>query len=181
MNGGSNRQSISGSLDTLALLGGDGQIKIVRASDLDFSYRTSPFQNGEWMIAEATFKLTYGDVSRIRKQMISILSSRRQKFPRKLPSCGSVFVSDPKMYEVIGTPGHAIEKVGLKGVQFGNAQISPLHANFIVNLGGAKSAEVRALIRLARQKVFEATAFKMKCEVRYVSPEGRVLMAHEEG
>ena len=111
--------------------------------------------------------------------MKNILASRRKKFPRKLPNCGSVFLSNPKMYDVVGPPGFAIEQAGLKGLREGNAQISPLHANFIVNLGGAKSRDVLFLIARARNDVFKRTGFKMDCEVRYVTKDGDIMQAHE--
>jgi UDP-N-acetylmuramate dehydrogenase len=112
--------------------------------------------------------------------MRKTLSSRRKKFPRKFPNCGSVFVSNPKMYDLVGPPGFAIEKVGLKGLKKGNAQISELHANFIVNLGGASSNDVLYLIFQARKKVNESTNFWMDCEARYISPNGEICKAHEK-
>jgi UDP-N-acetylmuramate dehydrogenase len=70
--------------------------------------------------------------------------------------------------------------VGLKGKRIGSAQIANLHANFIVNLGGAKSQDVLKLIALAREKVFESTGFLMDCEARYISVAGVICKAHEK-
>lgn len=178
MNGGSNRKSISDNLESVTLIDSAGNIDIVETKTLNFSYRSSPFQNDDRIIVAATLKLSSADRSEVRNSMRHILASRRKKFPRKIPNCGSVFVSDPKMYEIIGPPGFAIEKEGLKGVKKGNAQISNLHANFIINLGGASCQDVLSLINLARSKVFESTQFKMDCEVRYVDPYGDICKAH---
>jgi UDP-N-acetylmuramate dehydrogenase len=178
MNGGSNRQSISENIESIVLINKDGGIETLPCKDLDFSYRSSPFQNDEYIIAGATLKLSFEEVAVVRSRMRVILSSRRKKFPRKLPNCGSVFVSDPRMYDVIGPPGFAIEQVGLKGKRIGNAQIAKLHANFIVNLGGASSYDVLQLIGLARSQVHQSTNFWMDCEARYVSPNGIVCKAH---
>jgi UDP-N-acetylmuramate dehydrogenase len=178
MNGGSNRQSISENLESVTLIDIYGNVITHDTKALGFSYRESPFQNNKNIIAGATLKLNVTSVAEVRSAMRKVLSSRRKKFPRKLPNCGSVFVSNPKMYEVIGPPGFAIEKVGLKGIQKGNAQISNLHANFIVNLGGATSNDVLYLIALARSKVYENTQFLMDCEARYVSPLGNICQAH---
>ena len=82
------------------------------------------------------------------------------------------------MYSKIGPPGHAIEQAGLKGHIEGGAQISPAHANFIVNLGSASSTDVLRLIHRARTRVQERTGYWMDCEVRHVSRDGSVVPAH---
>lgn len=179
MNGGSNRHSISENIENITLVTPSGEVKTINASSLAFEYRQSPFQESKDIILAATLKLKYGDRNEIRNTIRKTLASRRNKFPRKLPNCGSVFVSNPTMYEKIGPPGYAIEKVGLKGFRLGDAQISPLHANFIVNLGDAKAKDVLKLIQIARKKVFDDTNFLMDCEVRFVSSNGHVCMAHE--
>lgn len=178
MNGGSNRRGILENVESVQLINKSGQIESIEAKDLEHSYRTSPFQGDDRIIASATLKLENADRSTVRNEMRKILISRRKKFPRKLPNCGSVFLSNPKMYNIIGPPGFAIEKVGLKGVRRGDAQISQLHANFIVNLGNAKSSDVLSLIALARMKVFDATGFLMDCEARLVEPTGEIRQAH---
>ena len=179
MNGGSNRQSISENIENITLVTPSGEVKTINASSLAFEYRKSAFQESKDIILAATLKLKYGERNEIRNTMRKTLASRRKKFPRKLPNCGSVFVSNPSMYEKIGPPGYAIEKVGLKGYRLGDAQISTLHANFIVNLNDAKAKDVLKLIQIARKKVFDETNFLMDCEVRFVSSNGHVRMAHE--
>ena len=110
--------------------------------------------------------------------MRKTLASRRKKFPRKLPNCGSVFVSNPSMYEKIGPPGYAIEKVGLKGYRLGDAQISTLHANFIVNLNDAKAKDVLKLIQIARKKFLTKliSLWTVKCDL---FPQMDMYVAHE--
>ena len=178
MNGGSDRKAISDVLIDVTLIDKEGNISIVKSKEFDFSYRVSPFQSGDNIIAAATLKLEASNISDVRSKMRTTLSTRRKKFPRKLPNCGSVFVSNPNMYNLIGPPGFAIEKAGLKGIKIGNAQVSLLHANFIVNTGGASSSDVLRLIHLIRVKVFEQTGFWMESEVRYVSPSGDICQAH---
>jgi UDP-N-acetylmuramate dehydrogenase len=180
MNGGSNRRSILENTVSVDLINAKGEIETEYAKDLPFSYRTSPFQGDGRIIASAVLQLEQSERKSVRKAMRNILASRRKKFPRKLPNCGSVFLSDPAMYDIIGPPGYAIEKVGLKGRKKGGAEISPLHANFIVNNGNAKSDDVLYLIHLARRLVFEDTGFLMDCEARYISPQGDITQAHIE-
>jgi UDP-N-acetylmuramate dehydrogenase len=178
MNGGSNRQAISENLKSVILIDEEGHIHTIDANEFDFEYRTSPFQTLKYIIAGAVLKLEVSNVPEVRNAMRKILTSRRKKFPRKQPNCGSVFISNPKMYDLIGPPGFAIEQVGLKGLRKGDAQISPLHANFIVNLGGASSTDILYLISLARKKVYENTNFLMDCEARYVYQSGEICQAH---
>lgn len=179
MNGGSQRRGILENVKSVVVLDQKGNKNTITSDEIVHSYRESPFQGKPLIVAAVTLKLQKDSRSTVRNTMRGILASRRKKFPRKIPNCGSVFLSNPKMYDVIGPPGFAIEKVGLKGRKRGNAQISKLHANFIVNLGGAKSVDVLYLIKLAREEVIKHTGFAMDCEVRYVSPEGQLMQAHE--
>ncbi len=144
-----------------------------------FRYRGSTLQDDGLIVLDADFEFQPVERSPLRQDMISIMVERRGKFPKKLPNCGSVFLSDPAMYKIVGPPGAAIENVGLKGRAFGQAQFSPLHANFIVNNGGATSREILSLVHLARETVHSRTGFWMDCEVRHIAPDGRVRPAHE--
>ena len=104
--------------------------------------------------------------------MLNILAERRGKFPLNLPNCGSVFSNDADLYEQYGPPGMVIDRAGLKGTRVGDAQVSQRHANFIVNLGHATSADVFALVRKIREEILHRTGFTLHCEVRYLSPGG---------
>lgn len=179
MNGGSQRKSIGSHLVEVTGVTRAGEAFRRAQAECAFRYRGSLLQDEGLIILEAKFKLESGDPHAIRREILAILVERRRKFPRKLPQCGSVFLSDPAMYERVGPPGSAIERVGLKGRRIGDAQISPLHANFFVNLGAATSADMLRLIQLARETVHAATGFLMNCEVRHVSPDGRVRPAHD--
>lgn len=178
MNGGSQRRGILENVESVIVMSLEGKIQKIPANEIFHSYRVSPFQGKPLVIAAVTLNLEPKNRAVVRNEMRKILSSRRKKFPRKLPNCGSVFLSNPAMYDVVGPPGYAIENAGLKGVKRGNAQLSPLHANFIVNLGGASSNDVLYLIALARKTVKQQTGFDMDCEVRYVSPSGEIVPAH---
>jgi len=110
--------------------------------------------------------------------MLTDLRNRRQKFPRKQPNCGSVFLSSTEMHASVGPPGRIIEEAGLKGVRIGAAEISYQHANFIVNLGGATATDVLAIIARIRQEIRCKIGFDLNCEVRYVSSSGKLIPAH---
>ncbi|MGB7408406.1 MAG: UDP-N-acetylmuramate dehydrogenase [Pontixanthobacter sp.] len=178
MNGGSQRRGIGEQLVSVKVLNKMGQIVTMSRDECDFSYRHSALQNSGLVVAEAEFQYEAGQAFEMRRRAVATLIERKNKFPRYLPNCGSVFVSNPKMYETVGPPGHAIEAAGLKGHRIGNAQISELHANFIVNLGHARATDVLALIHLMRDKVHELTGFWLSCEVRHMLPNGKLQPAH---
>lgn len=178
MNGGSQRRGIGENLVSVRCMDSQGRQIVMTQEECDFSYRHSSLQDRDLIVLDATFAFKPGDAGSIRREMIAIMADRRHKFPKNLPNCGSVFLSNPSMYSKVGAPGFAIEQTGLKGLRQGNAQISPLHANFIVNLGGARSEDVLWLIHQMRSKVFQRTGFWMDCEVRHVQPDGAMQMAH---
>jgi UDP-N-acetylmuramate dehydrogenase len=178
MNGGSQRKSIGSVVVKVSGCDLSGEPFEHDHAACRFRYRGSRLNDDGLVVLETTLALHQGDPAAMRREMIGIMAERRRKFLKDQPNCGSVFVSDPAMYATVGPPGAAIERVGLKGARFGGAEISPRHANFIVNLGGARSADVLSLIALARDRVRAATGFAMACEVRHVSPDGRIRPAH---
>ena len=179
MNGGSQQKGVGAHVRRVTVVDRRGNIRSLSHDELNFSYRQSALQGSELVVTEVELELGQGRGDRIRREMIEILRSRKAKFPKHLPNCGSTFLSNPAMYSTIGPPGRAIEEAGLKGASIGGAQVSPLHANFIVNTGTATSDDVLALIYLVRERVFRRTGFLMDCEVRYLSQFGDESPAHE--
>ena len=91
----------------------------------------------------------------------SLMAERRRRQPLDLPSCGSVFRNPPGGYA-----GELIDRTGLKGLREGAAEVSPKHANFIVNHGGATATDIERLIRRVQDRVREATGVSLQPEVR---------------
>ncbi|PAX06350.1 UDP-N-acetylenolpyruvoylglucosamine reductase [Sphingomonas lenta] len=179
MNGGSQRRGIGENVLSVDVVKRDGTRRRIDRTELRYSYRASALQDAGAIVVAARFRFEPGDRHALRREAIGILAARRAKFPRVRANCGSVFVSDPKLYSLIGPPGLAIERAGLKGFAIGDAQISPDHANFIVNNGQARSADVLALIGLARERVRALTGIAMDAEVRHLAPDGVMRPAHE--
>lgn len=179
MNGGSQRKGIGSHVERVVCVTLDGAMIELDQEACEFSYRHSRLQSVDAVVAEVTLALEPGDAEVIVLEMDEIVASRSARFPEELPSCGSTFLSNPAMYATVGAPGHAIEAVGLKGIRRGDAQISPQHANFFVNLGSATSDDILWLIALARNTVRQVTGYTMDCEVRYIDPEGEIRPAHE--
>lgn len=178
MNGGSQRRGIGENVVHVDALDRTGARHRLDHAALEYGYRSSRLQRGDLVVVSARLRFAPGDRHAMRREAISILAARRAKFPKVRANCGSVFVSDPKLYALIGPPGEAIERAGLKGLAIGDAQISPEHANFIVNNGCARAADVLALIRIARDRVAELSGIAMDAEVRHLAPDGTVRAAH---
>ena len=178
MNGGSLRHAIGEVVRSVTVVTAAGEIEAYAQAACEFAYRHSRFQESRDIIVEATLDMAEGDAEAIRRHMLEILRSRRAKFPRREPNCGSVFVSGGEMYDRFGPPGKVVEETACKGWREGAAMVSPKHANFIVNTGGASSADVLALIRRVREAVHARTGLWLVCEVKYVDPSGRVAPAH---
>jgi UDP-N-acetylmuramate dehydrogenase len=179
MNGGSQRKGIGLNVDRVICLDRSGGRISLSQEECEFGYRSSVIQRMDAVIVEVDLHLEKASPSQVHASMDEVMETRRSRFPEQLPNCGSTFLSDPGMYDTVGPPGRAIESVGLKGYVHGGAQISPQHANFVVNRGGATSDDVLNVIQHARQRVFDETGFMMDCEVRYVSPTGDVMPAHK--
>jgi len=169
MNGGSLRHSISEAIDSVTILNVNHEIETIDADSCEFGYRRSRFQRTQEVILRAQISLNLGDPVEITRQMHEILTNRRHKFPRKAPSCGSVFVSDPALYEAYGPPGKMIETLGLKGMKIGGAKISEKHANFIVNEGQATAADVMRLVELIQHQAEKKFGKSLTTEFQYLS------------
>ena len=142
-----------------------GRVVTRARAELAFHYRRSELPAGALVLA-ATFATTADAPERIRERQKQLLAERRATQPVDQPSCGSVFVNPPGDFA-----GRLLEAAGLKGTRIGGAVISPLHANFIVNAGGARAADVLALIAKARQSVREASGIALQTEVHIVGED----------
>ncbi|HXF66880.1 MAG TPA: UDP-N-acetylmuramate dehydrogenase [Burkholderiales bacterium] len=116
----------------------------------------------EWFVA-ASFRLARGEAAASRRKITELLARRIATQPLAEPNAGSVFRNPPGEYAA-----RLIEACGLKGCVVGGAQISPKHANFIVNRGGARAADIEALIVLAERRVREKFGVVLEREVRII-------------
>jgi UDP-N-acetylmuramate dehydrogenase len=179
MNGGSQRRGIGENVRRVWVVTRQGELQELERDDCHFSYRHSALQGTGAVVVRAELECPYGDRGEIRRAMFCDLRERRRKFPRKQPNCGSVFLSTSEMHATVGPPGKIIEEAGLKGFAIGAAEVSRQHANFIVNRGGATSADVLRVIAHIRRTIHRQLGFDLRCEVRYVSPAGQLLPADQ--
>ena len=139
-------------------------IRTLSGGDLAFGYRRSFLTDRpDAVVLRAVFRLAPGDPDEIRQQMRELMERRRASQPLDLPSAGSTF-KRPKGYFA----GTLIDQCGLKGLTVGGAQVSEKHAGFIVNRGGATSADVRELIRQVQARVLDATGVRLEPEVKII-------------
>ena len=166
-NAGAYGDYISDVLRKATVLEADGTLHELSARELGFAYRTSKFkkqgiEDRSEVILSAEFMLRPEPARTIAKKMANYTRRREESQPAE-PSAGSVF-KRTEQYPA----GFLIEQAGLKGARIGGAQISPKHANFIVNLGEAKAADVKALIDLAQEQVRERFGVKLELEIELI-------------
>ncbi len=164
MNAGAHGGETADILVDAEVVSPDGSVAVLKPNDLGFRYRTSDLQGSDRIVTTATFQLSPGhSPANIKAATAADLKSRRDTQPYHLPNCGSVFRNPPG-----DSAGRLIEQAGLKGHQIGQAQTSTLHANFIVNLGGAKASDVLALIRHTQAVIYEQNSVELETEVKVV-------------
>jgi UDP-N-acetylmuramate dehydrogenase len=164
MNAGAHGSETADILVEAAVISPDGTVSILKPEDLDYRYRTSNLQGGDRIVTTATFQLSPGhDPAAVKAATAKDLKQRRTTQPYHLPNCGSVFRNPPG-----NSAGRLIQAANLQGYQIGHAQISTRHANFIVNLGGAKATDVLALIRHVQAVIKERNGIELKTEVKII-------------
>jgi UDP-N-acetylmuramate dehydrogenase len=162
MNAGTRDGTIGQVVDTVTLyVPGEGFV-LVHGHEVGWEYRRSGLA-GRGIVLEASMRVAEEDPLRIRARMERSLSDRKASQPIGLPSAGSVFVNPPG-----DSAGRLIENVGMKGVREGGARVSPIHANFIVNDGGAKAADVVRLIRTIQERVESETGTDLRPEIKFL-------------
>lgn len=162
MNAGSRDDWIGSVVGAVTLLvPGEGLLS-VHGDEIDWGYRFAGYPvNG--IIVEATLVLSSGDIDGIRATMEASLTRRKRSQPLGVPNAGSVFVNPPG-----DSAGRLIEEAGLKGAGVGGASVSEVHANFIVNNGGATAADVLTLVERIREAVRQTHGVELTPEVRTI-------------
>lgn len=163
MNAGAHGSDVSKILKRVLVMDTLGNVFYLQNKELSFSYRNSIILKKKYIVLEAEFNLEVGDKQEIAKTTSSFKAKRILTQPYNLPSCGSVFKNPLPSFA-----GELIEKAGLKGYKIGDAMFSDLHANFIVNLGNAKSDDIIALIELAKMTVKEKFNVDLQTEVKFL-------------
>lgn len=176
-NAGAHGAEMIDRLVNVTVMNGDGRIQTHPASWLEARYRYTVLRaerrdRSETAIAvHARLQLERGDADALLTLATGNANWRKQHQPRN-PCAGSIFKNPPG-----GFAGALIESAGLKGRQIGGARVSPVHANFIVNAGGATSADVAALIAEIRAVVWERFEVRLETEVEFVGEWERASLS----
>jgi UDP-N-acetylmuramate dehydrogenase len=162
MNAGTRDGWIGQVVDTVTMYVPGQGLVLVHGRDVAWDYRRSGLA-GRGIILEAVLNVVEGEPVRIRAQMERSLKERKAHQPIGQPCAGSVFVNPPG-----DSAGRLIEEAGLKGLRLGGARVSPVHANFIVNEGGASARDVVGLMRRVKDAVRERFGVELQPEIRFL-------------
>lgn len=161
MNAGAHGGETWERVESVRTIDRDGEIHQRSPAEYSVGYRSVKGPANEWFL-QATFRFEPG-VTASMDAMKAMLERRKATQPLGLPSCGSVFRNPPGDHAA-----RLIEAAGLKGYRIGGAEVSPKHANFIINTGDATATDIEELIEHVRQTVIDEHGVELKHEVRIV-------------
>ena len=173
MNAGAYGQEIGTCCTQVTVLDDAGNTRDIASSDCAFGYRQSIFQKSKEIILSATFQLPSAsaqgkDVADLEAELAESMAKRKATQPLNMPNAGSTFkrltagaTDTPAQI----APGYYIEQAGLKGHRIGGAEVSTLHANFIVNAGGATANDIKELSEFVQARVAEKFGIELKREI----------------
>ncbi len=181
MNAGCHGGDWADVVQSVLVVDGEGTVQRLPRTSVPFAYRSSGL--GHQVVLETVVQLQPADPATIQAEVAELFRWRQEGTPFNQPCCGSVFrhPGGPSWEQRSGprTAGQLIEAAGLKGSREGGAEISPMHANYFVNTGGATATEVRALMRRARAEVEGRFGVRLEPEVKLIAPSGAYLSAEE--
>lgn len=163
MNAGAGGVSLGDRLHQVTILTEAGDMVSLGRNDLRYGYRSLHLPPGS-VVVEAVVRLDKSDSRSVEQLLEEARSRRRADQPLGLPSAGCVF----KNPSPENPAGAIIDKLGFKGTTVGGAQVSPVHANFIVNIGDAKASDVLALIKKVRERVKATRGLDLELEIRVI-------------
>ena len=168
MNAGAYKSDMGYVTEKVKVLTPDLKIITLTNEELDFHYRSSFFQkHKDYICLEATIKLQKGDKSALEAVIKDRKERRMKSQPLNYPSAGSVF-RNPEGYE---PAGKLIEDLGLKGLTKGGAEVSTIHANFVINKNEASAKDIHDLIMFVHDAVKEHYGIDLKIEQEFVNWE----------
>jgi UDP-N-acetylmuramate dehydrogenase len=165
MNAGTARGEIGDIIESVGLITPDGELLTKGRDDMRFGYRASSIPVGH-LVVEVRMIVRRDDREKIKGQVKELLDVRKQRQPWGFPNAGSIFKNPHEE-----SAGRLIEAAGLKGRTIGDAQVSEKHANFIVNRGQAKAADVLKLMEIVQQTVLDVHGVRLEPEIKIIGEE----------
>lgn len=166
MNAGIKGITMSDVVENVLVMNNTGQVIQYRAEELEFGYRTSKLKDAPLIVLEAGCRGSFCDSQIILFRVRENLNRRKQTQPYAQPSAGSVFKNPPGE-----SAGYLIDQIGGKGMRVGEAAVSDVHANFIVNLGTATARDVLELISRIQELVSRQYGIKLALEVQVLGED----------
>lgn len=160
MNAGAHGSDVSRILKQSEVMLDTGELVTMTKDDLQYAYRHSVLHRVPGIVTEAVFELAYGDRTEIAGTLAAYKDRRMRTQPLSLPCAGSVF-RNPENHHA----AKLIEEAGLKGTRIGGAEVSTLHANFMINTGQATANDILALMKHVQERVFEKFGVQLVPEV----------------
>lgn len=165
INAGAYDEEIGNLVEEVTVITPGCEVVKLKREDINFVYRGSSLREGNLHVLNASLRLSPdGESNEIIEKMNGYMAKRRETQPLEYPNAGSVF-SNPSGESA----GRLIELAGWKGRKIGNAQVSEKHANFIVNLGNAKSSDVLKLIQEIQKDIMEKYKIELITEIRIIT------------
>ena len=177
MNAGCHGGDWSEVVERVTVVDAAGKDTVIARRDIPFTYRRSGLEGR--IVLEATVRLRQQGQAELDEAIAEMFEWRQRGTPFNQPCCGSVFKNPagPSWKQAGGdrTAGQLIEAAGLKSHTIGGAQVSPMHANYIVNTGSATAADVKKLIEYVQRTVEERFGVKLEPEVKLIGSDGEYL------
>jgi UDP-N-acetylmuramate dehydrogenase len=179
MNAGCHGAQWADVTESVTVVDRQGDSRVIPATQIPFTYRRSGLDGA--LVLEVQVRLKTGNREELDAEVERLFEWRQQGTPFNQPCCGSVFKNPappaPPGWGRPWTAGSLLEAAGQKGVRVGNAQVSPMHANYFVNTGDATARDVRGLIAGARDAVREQFGVVLETEVKLIGSLGEYLDA----
>lgn len=166
MNAGANASETQNTICWVEHIDENGTLTRYLKKDLEFAYRFSPFQKMKGIVVRVCFELKADPEARDRQK--SLLKTRQHSQPLKEKSAGCMFKNPPG-----NSAGALIEKAGLKGSIIGEVEVSPVHANFLINKGRASSQELMQMLKKVKSKVQQTFQIELETEVLFLDVNGK--------
>ncbi|MDO4199935.1 MAG: UDP-N-acetylmuramate dehydrogenase [Clostridia bacterium] len=162
MNAGAYGEDISNIIIEANHIDEKGNIQTLQAKDMELAYRKSYYSDKNFIISSMKFKLSPSSENEVKYKMFENIKKRKSKQPLEFPNAGSIFKRPGGGYYA----GALIQDCNLKGFSVGGAMVSPKHAGFIVNTGGATANDVANLIKHIKESVRNNSGIELECEIK---------------